>query len=348
MTESGIMAEEKERVQLDLFGGSPRPSGGRPKADLSQRLEREHAECRAIATRLPPGVFFGTSSWSFPDWAGVVYSRRARQAELAREGLREYVRHPLLTTVGIDRSFYATVPRADLERYSAQLPPRFPCVAKAPAAVVEPMSRSRGGARERNPDFLNPSRLIEELLAPFGESFREHSGPFLLQFPPAPAESRLAPSDFAEKLDQFLGALPRDLSYAVELRDSSLLTDDYRRALAAHGAAHVYNFATAMPLPAEQEKIVFLATAPFAIIRLLLPPGTFYEGRRDELWPFDRISSPQPQMREQVLDLLRRAVEHKVPVSVLVNNKAEGCAPLTIRALAEQLACESIRTSSGG
>jgi len=337
----------EDDAQLELFeGGAPATaSAKRRDTELSERLEREHAESRAIAARLPPGVFFGTSSWSFPEWAGVVYSRRGSQAELAREGLREYARHPLLTTVGIDRSFYAPIPKADLKRYGSQLPPGFPCVAKAPATVVEPTSRLRSGGREKNSDFLSATRLIDELVAPISESFREHTGPFLLQFPPAPPEHRLAPPEFAARLEQFLGALPRDFSYAVELRDAMLLTDAYRRALAAHGAAHVYNFATAMPMPADQERVVPLEQAPFALVRLLLPPGSTYEGRREELRPFDRVSSPQPEMRRQVLDLLRRAVERHIPISVLVNNKAEGCSPLTIRALAELLADEGLKIS---
>jgi len=89
-----------------------------------------------------------------------------------------------------------------------------------------------------------------------------------------------------------------------------------------------------------------LEQAPFALVRLLLPPGSTYEGRREELRPFDRVSSPQPEMRRQVLDLLRRAVERHIPISVLVNNKAEGCSPLTIRALAELLADEGLKISS--
>jgi hypothetical protein len=45
-------------------------------------------------------------------------------------------------------------------------------------------------------------------------------------------------------------------------------------------------------------------------------------------------------MRSEVVSLSRNAIEAGIPVSVLVNNKAEGCAPLTIRALAEILAGE--------
>jgi uncharacterized protein YecE (DUF72 family) len=328
----------KERTpQLDLFGGAL-PDVRRPTEE-AERLEREHAEARTIAARLPKNVRFGTSSWSFPDWGGIVYSRVAKESELAREGLREYARHPLLRTVGIDRSYYAPIPERDLVRYAEQLPPGFPCCAKAPETVTSVARPSRAGGRpgQANPDFLNARLFAEEILVPFREVFGEHTGPFLLQFPPAPRSLRLPPPVFAGKLERFLGELPPDFRYAVELRDPALLTDEYRQALAAHGAAHVYNYVTAMPMPAEQAREIPLTVAPFAVIRLLLPPGTTY-GERRALKPFSRVADPDEEMRRQVVSLARGAAEAEIPVSVLVNNKAEGCSPLTIRALAEMLA----------
>lgn len=293
-----------------------------------------------IASRLPGTVRFGTSSWSFPDWAGLVYSRRATVADLARDGLFEYARHPLLTTVGIDRSYYAPIPREDLLRYASQLPSGFPCCAKAPEAVTSTArpARDGGAVGEANPDFLNPRRFEDELAGPFREVFREHAGPFVLQLPPAPRALRLPPPVFAEKLDRFLGALPKDFRYAVELRDPALLTRDYAAVLAVHGAAHVCNYSTAMPMPEEQAEIAAPASASFVVIRLLLPPGTRYGERRDALAPFTRLSDPDEEMRRQVVSLVRSASDARIPVYVLVNNKAEGCAPLTIRALAEMLA----------
>jgi uncharacterized protein YecE (DUF72 family) len=332
------MTREKA-PQLDLFGGAL-PAVRRPSAEAA-RLVREHAKAAAIAARLPKGVRFGTSSWSFPDWAGIVYSRVAKETELAREGLREYALHPLLTTVGIDRSFYAPIPAKDLARYAEQLPHGFPCCAKAPEAVTSAARPSRAGGRpgETNADFLNARLFADEILAPFREVFREHTGPFVLQFPPAPRSVRMAPPAFAEKLGRFLGDLPTDFRYGVELRDPTLLTADYREALAAHGAAHVYNYVTAMPMPARQAGAIPIGSASFAVIRLLLPPGTTY-GERRMLKPFSRLADPDEEMRRQVVSLVRTAVDAGIPVSVLVNNKAEGCSPLTIRALAEMLADE--------
>nr|MDQ2969927.1 DUF72 domain-containing protein [Acidobacteriota bacterium] len=119
-------------AQIPLFAEEPAARPG----PFAERLEREHAEAAAIAVRIPRHVRFGTSSWSFPGWEGLVFSRKASAASLARDGLLEYARHPLLTTVGIDRGFYAPIPREDLARYAQQLPPGFPCCAKAPESVT--------------------------------------------------------------------------------------------------------------------------------------------------------------------------------------------------------------------
>ena len=310
--------------QLSLFSTGTALRKESRRGIFAERLEREIAECAAIAERVPENVRFGTSSWSFPGWAGIVYSLRASASAIENTGLIEYARHPLLGTVGIDRGFYAPIPAEDLRRYAEQLPPGFPCCTKAPEAVT--------GAG--NSEYLSARRFEEERLTPFWESFAAHAGPFLLQFPPAPPAARSSPREFAERLDRFLGQLPRRFRYAVELRDPALLTDEYGRVLASRAAAHVYNCASAMPMPEDQAQRIPAGTAPFVVVRLL--PGTRYADRREEFLPFDRIVDPNPEMRRQTVELARAASGRDV--FVLVNNKAEGCAPATIRALAEELA----------
>ena len=92
-----------------------------PGSALEQRYERY----RVLAASLPPGFRMGTSSWSFPGWLGIVYARKRATSMLAKEGLHEYAQHPLLRTVGIDRSFYAPIPEDDLLRYADQLATSF-------------------------------------------------------------------------------------------------------------------------------------------------------------------------------------------------------------------------------
>lgn len=90
-------------------------------------------------------------------------------------------------------------------------------------------------------------------------------------------------------------------------------------------------------MPALQAQIVPPAAAPVLMIRLLLRPGTAYEQQRAHFRPFNRLLDVDAGMRRDVVTLLRDAVQRAQPAFVLVNNKAEGSAPLTIRALAELL-----------
>ena len=319
--------------QLTLFDDALPP---RPEEAQGEALHRMHEEARAIASRLPSGLHFGTSSWSFPGWRGLVYSTARSQASLAREGLREYARHPLLTTVGVDRSYYAPIPAADLQEYAAQLPDGFRCCFKAPAAVTA-MALGTPGRQTPNPDFLSVDRLVTDLLTPCAGVFRAHTGPIILEFPPVAAEHRLAPGDFHARLDRFLAGLPGAFEYAVELRDRRLLTPAYRDILRRHGIAHTYNYWSAMPRPADQAAIVPPEDGPFAVIRLLLRPGTWYEDQRDRFKPFDRIVEPDEAMRADVVAVTRRALSRGREVYILVNNKAEGSSPLTVMALAKRL-----------
>ena len=88
--------------QLSLFPiGSPSETARRASAD-EEALVARFDRLREIATRVPPTLRMGTSSWSFPGWRGIVYPGERTSTWLAREGLRYYARHPLLRTVGID------------------------------------------------------------------------------------------------------------------------------------------------------------------------------------------------------------------------------------------------------
>ena len=321
--------------QLDLFGPPEVTDDIDP---FAAALASVHDEARGLAASLDPRMRFGTSSWSFPGWRGLVYSRAATERELAREGLREYARHPLLRTVGIDRSYYAPIPDDDLKRYASQLPQGFLACAKAGASVTSAVRHgARGDSPSANPTFLAPEVLVEEMLDPFCRHLQPFCGPILLEFPPLPRAVSLGASEFLEGLDRFLEGLPGDFRYAVELREPSWLTPAYAAILRRHGASHVFNYWSAMPMPASQAVVVAPEAQATTVIRLLLPPGTRYEQQRDAFRPFDSLRAPDPVMREQVVAISRRALAAGGDVFVLVNNKAEGSSPLTVMELARLL-----------
>lgn len=313
--------------QLDLFAG----------ADPLAPVYREAA---AIAARLPPKLHFGTSSWFTTGWAGIVWARRYTESDLAHEGLTEYVRHPLLTTVGIDRTFYAPVPPADFDRYASQLPAGFRCVIKAPASVMSATlpQRSHLDPPAANPDYLSPERFRRDLGDALVGHFLPHTAAVLLEFPMVPRAYSGDAKTFAQRLDAFLAEMDPRLSFAVELRDPALLQTAYARVLDERRVAHAYSMHSNMPLPGAQRAVVSLRHQPFAVVRLSLPPHTHYEERKQSMLPFDRLQDVDPARREDTLSVIREALAAGLETWVLVNNKFEGCSPLTIRALADALA----------
>ncbi len=312
--------------QLSLFGAGAAPPAPGPS------FERE-AE---LARGLPAHVRIGTSSWTFPGWRGLVYPPDLTAQRMRDEGLALYARNPLFSTVGVDRSYYAPLGDGEWAAYAAQLPEGFRCVVKAWGELT---TRVDPRTKERKASYLDAALCAERVLGPLERAFSGRLGALLFEFPPGRGAPALAPNDFVAGLDRFLGALPRALPCAVEVRRPEYLCGAYWQCLAARGAGHVFNYWAGMPPLAAQ-----LRAAParlpgrLAACRLLVPPGGDYEALRAAYAPFDRLHRPDPAMREAVRALAERCGREGLELFALVGNKAEGSAPLTARALAELLA----------
>jgi uncharacterized protein YecE (DUF72 family) len=329
---NGPLFGEEER-QLGLFD---RREEGAADAESDRQSGLE-----AIRDRLPAKLRFGTSSWTFPGWAGLVYHRRyPNQRAFLRESLGEYAKHPLMRTVGIDRGYYTPVPEEDLAAYAQQLPADFRAAMKVWQRVTMPgfPKHPRYGeeAGKENPDFLDAEVFARTVHEPVRAAFAQHMGPWIVEVSPSPMP--LDPARFCAKLDAFLSAAPTDFPFAVELRDRKLLTAEYTKTLRKHGAAHVFNYWSRMPSIAKQMQFEGLLEGTLLVTRLLLPPGKRYADLKEQYAPFDRLVAPQSEMRQDVVRLVRAALDRDMECYVLVNNKAEGSSPLTVRALAEQIA----------
>lgn len=299
--------------QLGLFGD---PVVG--PATPEDRLEQ-------LARALPENLRFGTSSWTFPGWEGIVYDRRADRKDLARRGLAAYARHPLLRAVGLDRTYYAPIPVGEYERYGEQVPDDFRFLVKVPAAVTSPdVPDSR---------FLDPTWAVDQAVGPAADGLGAKLGCLLFQFPPLGASV----PRFAERLEEFLAALPSGVPYAVELRDRSLYDTDYLAALRRAGARPCYNVHPRMPGVAVQAAKAALEEGPL-YVRWMLRGQMGYEEAKTRFDPFDRIVDEDVAARESVGKLCRDRIAHEAEVLVIANNKAEGSAPLTLFRLAEEIA----------
>ncbi len=322
----------EDEPQLGLFD--------RPEDDASDSTADGQRELQSIRERLPSKLRFGTSSWTFPGWAGLVYQQRyPNQRAFLRDSIGEYARHPLMRTVGVDRGYYTPVPAEELAAYSRQLPGDFRAAMKVWQRVTMPgfprHPRYGADAGKENPSFLDAELFAQAVHEPARAGFSRHMGPWIVEIAPSP--SPLDPAWFCERLDAFLEAAPKDFPFAVELRDRRLLTSEYARTLQKHGASHVFNYWSRMPRIADQMRIEGLLEASPLVVRLLLPPGRRYADLKEAYAPFDRLVEPQPEMRQDVVRLVRAALERDIECYVIVNNKAEGSSPLTVKALAELL-----------
>jgi uncharacterized protein YecE (DUF72 family) len=298
-------------------------------------------ELVALRKALPPQVLFGTSTWTYPGWKGLVYSRDYPATGASAAMLAEYARFPLFKTVGIDASYYGPPPPKTLAQWARALPPGFKAVSKVWSRITihtftEPGDKDRAG--QRNPDFLNADLFHDEVWAPYRTHFAGHTGPFVLEFPAIPRQHHGSPDWFAEVLDDFLGRLPPEGEYAVEVRNEEFLTPPYFAVLREHGVAHVLSSWTRMPSIGEQLDLPNVVTGRFLVARALLRPGRSYAEAVDRFAPYDRVREPNPALRRDLVRLIRAANQLRIPTYLLVNNRVEGNAPLTITAVARMFA----------
>lgn len=287
-------------------------------------------------------VRFGTSTWTYEGWKGEVYKQHYPKGRFKQDCLAEYARYeydgqPLFRTVGFDFSFYGPPSTKQLEHYASLLPPGFEACAKVWEEITIPVFppglryQSKAGA---NPRFLDASYFIEQVLPAFVQAFEGHTGPFIFEF----QRTGLEPATFLPKLDAFLGRLPTRFNYAVEVRNPAVLGQAYGRILEEHGVSHVYNHLYGMPTLSQQhEKLAQQFTASFVLVRLLTPRDKKYHEAVKAYEPYDKLVRPLPDMRQATVRLVRQAVDERRRAYVLVNNRSEGHAPGTVKAIHDML-----------
>lgn len=296
---------------------------------------------------LSPLIRFGTSTWAYEGWQGLVYHRTYPKGRFTKDCLGEYAAYEyqgqlLFRTVGLDQTFYRPPSESQLAHYAELLPAGFQMCSKVWEEVTIPqfpdLPRYGAKAGQPNPRFLDADLFLELVLPPYRAVFCDHTGPFIFEF----QRTGISPEEFLPRLDAFLGRLPRDWEYAVEVRNPQLLTPEYQAILNTHGVAHVYNHWTYMPALIDQHaRLKETFTAPFALFRLLTPQRMKYEDAVRIAEPYNKIVKELPQMRADTVTIVRQAVAENRRAYVLVNNRSEGCAPLTVQALVAQLSAAS-------
>jgi uncharacterized protein YecE (DUF72 family) len=315
-------------TQPDMFGGPPADAPlVRPAVPSPELLQ--------VAKRLPKNLHLGTSSLSFPGWAGIVYAEQYRVAVLARHGLQAYAQHPLLNALNVDSTFYRPPSVELLTQQAAVVPENFRFVVKAYTGLTTAPDTPRAQQRGIDPVFLDPLFAEQTVVLPLVKALGSKLGAVLFQFSPLGYRYTRDPETFVARLGEFLAALPRGPVYAVELRDPEILGAQYEDALAASGAVHCSTVHSRMP-PVDSQ-VLEGGTGPM-IIRWMLQPGDDYESAGVRFAPFNRIVEPDKLSRSRIAGLVNRGLSAGRDVYVMAANNAEGSAPLTLQELAMAVA----------
>jgi len=268
-------------------------------------------------------LLWGTSSWSHASWEGVFYPPGTPPAE--------YLAHyaGVFGTVEVDATYYRVPDRRMVEGWARRTPEGFVLSAKFPRAIVH-------GGESQTPD---PARLLQrdQVGADLDRFLANMSllgpkcGPLVLQFPYFNKKAFTTRAPFLERLDGFLGALPRTFRYGVEIRNREWLDEELLAVLRRHAVALVLVDLVYLPHPADLADRLDLVTTDFVYARLI-GDRKAVEAVTDT---FDRVVLDMTPRLERWAPLLRALRERVTRVLVYANNHYAGHGPATVRQLRE-------------
>lgn len=297
-------------------------------------------ETRCLARK--NNLYLGTSSWKYEGWLGQIYDERRyltrgklSHQRFESECLEEYAE--VFPSVCVDAGYY----RFPSEKYIAGLAVQVPGDFRLSFKVTDEITVKKFPRLDRfgpragtdNGNFLNARLFQDAFLGPLA-AHRENIGILIFEFSAFHRSHFPRGRDFVAALDHFLGEIPRDWQYGVEVRNASLLQPEYFEVLRRNGVAHVFNSWTKMPPVGEQVAMAGAFTTDFFAARFLLRPGRAYQQAVEKFSPYHETREQNPAARADLRALIARAGAQptKRPSYAFVNNRLEGNSPNTIAA----------------
>jgi uncharacterized protein YecE (DUF72 family) len=357
---------QSAEMQAGLFddpaaASSPAAASARPLAAVWP-LQRDAALLalrQRLDSRFGPRWHLGTSSWHFPGWHGLVWDGARPVPDtsvLSRQGLAAYAQHPLLRCVSLDRTFYRAMSAdsyaglaaqaigAQTDAASAHAECRFRFVVKVLSQVTDAQRRDpgTGASRGTNPAFLDPDLAMDLAVHPAVSGLGQSLGVLVFQLSPLPMAMLAQPQALFARLQRLwlkvLPALPPGAVAALEVRDSELLTPALAQHLKGNGVRYCLGLHDRMPCAEEQLPMLRALWPGDLVCRWNLQRGQRYAQARDRWAPFDRLQAPDEATRRVLARVSQATLNAGHRVFVTINNKAEGCAPRSVLALAQTLA----------
>ena len=263
-------------------------------------------------------VRIGTQGWNYAAWVGPFYPEGTRPADM----LPLYAR--AFDTVEVDSTFYATPPPNTVRGWASRAPDGFVFALKLPQEITHERHLRRAEAETET--FIERARMLGPKL-----------GPILVQLGP-----EFAPPDFPA-LAAFVPRLPRDLRFAVEVRQARWarpdVLPDLLGLLRGHGVALALSDGKWIP----REITLDLARAPTADFHYLR-----WMGPNRDLTDFSHVQVDRTAEMDEWSAALRTLQGLRIDVYGYANNHFAGHSPATARDLQRRLGIAPVDPRSIG
>jgi uncharacterized protein YecE (DUF72 family) len=275
----------------------------------------------------PANIVFGTCSWNYDSWIGLVYSKKASHSAAY---LKEY--SAKYKTVEVDSWFYKLPLPDDVAEYRSLTPDNFTfsCKFIETLSLTHERSRDKSAPLQPNPNFLSVDVYRQYLEA----THPLHDRIFLveLEFEYLNKQKMANLDTFMKSLETFVTALEKEnirntLPLGIECRNANYLKREYFQFLKDHGIAHVFSEKLYLPHIYELYSQFGDLIGGRVAIRLLGGDRKEIEEKTNGNW--NEIVEPKEDIVE-VADMLRDLAKGSRLVKVYLNNHYEGSAPKSI------------------
>ena len=190
-------------------------------------------------------IRIGTSGWHYKHWVGRYYPQSIKPGEMLAHYLRDF------DTVELNNTFYHLPKEESFDAWRESTPPGVLFAVKGSRFITH-MIKLKDAERGLSNFLPRAERLGDKL------------GPILWQLPPRWNVN-------LERLEDFLGKLPREHRYAFELRNPTWMTDAVYELFQKYNAAFCIYELAGYQSPIE-------LTADWTYVRLHGPTQFKYQG----------------------------------------------------------------------
>jgi uncharacterized protein YecE (DUF72 family) len=262
-------------------------------------------------------IRIGTQGWNYAAWVGPFYPLGTR----ATEFLPTYAK--AFSAVEVDSSFYAIPDARAVRAWAERTPPGFVFALKMPKDVTHELQLRN--AEDLTNQFLDRARELAAKL-----------GPILMQMSPDFGPDELP------ALEEFIPKLPRELQFAVEVRQARWMRPDALNPL----LELLTNYGVALALSdgrwIRRETMMELAdrpTADFLYVRWMGPDR--------DITDYSQIQFDRSEEIRMWAEVLKRAA-HTRDVYGFFNNHFAGHSPANAREMQQLLGQRSVDPATLG